>query len=157
MVRIVLTLRNCCSPQIMPFFCNAISSKSSEHNVDVAQHKPFFMQSPTYTSNQSKSTNCQTLLQCDCCLPGCFMFVTIAWVTCHPRNCVSPWTAYQRLKWTYGKIAKWPSTRPWMTSIQDNSKLEWRKWPLKPLYICIWMQSCLSCYSVSENWHTFVQ
>ncbi len=36
-----------------------------------------------------------------------------------------------------GDIVKSQSTRPWMTSLQVNSKFEWRKWPLKSISTCI--------------------
>ncbi len=42
---------------------------------------------------------------------------------------------------SYANIVKWSSTRPWMISIQVNSKFEWRKWPLKSISTCIWMHS----------------
>ncbi len=57
----------------------------------------------------------------------------------------------------YADIVKRRSTRPWMISVQVNSKFEWRKWPLKSISTCIWTHFCLSSYSVPERWHIFVQ
>ncbi len=57
----------------------------------------------------------------------------------------------------YADIVKWRLTRPWMTSIQVNSKFEWRKWPLKSISTCIRMHFCLASYSVPESWHIFVK
>ncbi len=57
----------------------------------------------------------------------------------------------------YSDIVKRWSTRPWMTSIQVNSKFEWRKWPLKSISTYILMHLCLPSYSVPESWHIFVK
>ncbi len=56
----------------------------------------------------------------------------------------------------YEASVKWNSTRPLLTSIHVNLKLEWRKWQLKLISVCFLMLFCLACNSVPENWHNCV-